>query len=629
MKKINTLLCASLLLSACASTPLLTDRDVVTAENRGQLNKLYQDIHHDLENSKPSSELAQNRQQFLPIVGRKIAEQKEREILARLEHDFAKHDVATLETELKNTTEIEQYNREIYLELTMQLQKAIDDKERNVREKQFQFQQLDDNRAIEKVQLLNEIAEIYGGEKQQVTQQELQAYIDSLFASAEQALTAKRNEDVRGYLNSLQIIAPADERLVQVKHSLIIVENEQAFWDALSKGQTDKAFETYQLLTTIPDYIEKHVDVVPVAEDMIRFFVAAGNKSMSSFAIAAAYQSYTKANYIKESLNQEKTFADGETKFIDHIASKIKTTVAQKQWAAAYGLSLILQEFQPTHDVLQEYGAQINQAVLDEATFKLQVKNFVSLEQGSSLGAKVSQEIKQQVDVASNKDIINISDDETPANSAGVYWLSGEVLAAKVSQTTANIEETQNVLVSNQKVENPEYVTWSKLTAREKKYTPEPEAIIEVPVHEDVVLHKTRLEKTVVMSLSYRLTDAKTGRVVFADAINREMQKQADQIQGVKRGLFVQEAQQAELPDNVTLLEQVTAEIAQQIAKNVVEQSAALQPKYVKLGDQAVVAEHFNNATNYYAFGYIMKQAQHQADDDLLEKLKTYAIRWK
>lgn len=131
------------------------------------------------------------------------------------------------------------------------------------------------------------------------------------------------------------------------------------------------------------------------------------------------------------------------------------------------------------------------------------------------------------------------------------------------------------------------------------------------------------------MSLSYRLTDAKTGRVVFADAINREMQKQADQIQGVKRGLFVQEAQQAELPDNVTLLEQVTAEIAQQIAKNVVEQSAALQPKYVKLGDQAVVAEHFNNATNYYAFGYIMKQAQHQADDDLLEKLKTYAIRWK
>lgn len=87
MNKNIYLLLVTMLLSSCASTPMLSDYDVRKAENHNQLQDLYGEIEETLAQKKIKSDVQQNRQQYQVIVSRKIAEQKERELLAALDHD--------------------------------------------------------------------------------------------------------------------------------------------------------------------------------------------------------------------------------------------------------------------------------------------------------------------------------------------------------------------------------------------------------------------------------------------------------------------------------------------------------------------------------------------------------------
>lgn len=636
MKKNILWLAMVMLLASCSSEPMITDYDVLVSENRGELNSLYQRLSADLDAAKINSALAQNRKLYLDRVGRKIAEEKERVILNRLERDINKHDIATLEAEKVNAAEIEPYNRELYLELTMQLQQSIDDKETLIREKEFQFEQLDDNRAPEKVRLLDEIAAIYGGEKAIETQQRRSAYVDALYQQASVALQNKRIEDVKRYLKNLETIQPDYPGLDSLRHGLIAAEYEQQFWDALSKGQTDRAYETYKQLTRIPDYLQKHPDVVPIAEDIARYFIAEGNKQIGVYAVSSAYQAYSRARYVKNTLGQQGNYSEGELKFIDFTARRLQGWVEKQAWIPAYGFLLILQEMKPEHELIQQHAADINNAILQEAAIKIVAADFTNVESGSSLGQRIAGDIRQQlktqagrrIDVLENAGLTRADIAALP-NAASYYLLGGEVLEAAISQKEQTLQERKQVLISYKRVENPEYIAWTKLKKREKKAIPEPVATIEEPVEDTVTLNRHLSEKQAKLSVTYRLTSSLNGQVVFADAINKDEHFQAESIEPLTVGLFVQEAQTETLPENNDILQNLSVAVAAEATEKIVGQVQMLEKNLLKLADQSVVAENFNAAAKYYAYSYVLLQADNQQDEDLLEKLRNYAIRWK
>lgn len=634
MKKQFLAILTLLALVSCSSEPMINDFDVRASENHNQLEALYQRISDDLDASKSSSAVAQNRQQYLAIVGRKLAEQKEREILNHLDRDLEKHTISQLEVALQQAALIEQYNREIFLELSMQLQQAIDDKEKQVREKEFQFAQLSDKNAVEKVQLLDDIAAIYGGEKAEQTQQRKNDYIDQLFQEADQSFTNKRYEDVKVYLANLDNIAPKDPRLAQLQHQLIAAEYEQKFWDALSKGKTDQAYATYTHLTQIPDYLQKNPDVVPIAEDMARYFIAEGNKQMGVYAISSAYQAYSRARFVQNSLGKHTEYSEGELKFIDYIARRLTGYVEKQQWVPAYGFASILQELNPEHALIQDNAVQINNALLQEAGIKVVAQAFMNVERGSSLGGHLVNDIAQAIDANGQQRIriiqeaVNKTAVAKKPNAASYYFLSGEILDASVSSKQTALEESKTVQTSVQRVENPDYIAWTQLKKREQKNIPEPAATIEVPVEEQVVIQKTQIEKQALLSVAYRLTSV-NGQVVFADAIKQEANVSDESITGLQQGLFEQQAKQAILPDNASLLDELSKTIAAQIAGKITAQSDSLEANLLKLADQAVVTENFNRAVAYYAYSDVLAHAQQKQATRVVEKLRSYAIRWK
>lgn len=635
-KKNLSWLIAALLLSACASEPMVTDTDVLVAENRGELQALYQRLDAELASSKASSNKTQNRQLYLTKVGRKIAEQQERDILNRLDRDLAKQDVSTLQQALADGKAIEPFNREIYLDLTLQLEKAINEKMQLINEKEQQFSVWDHQHAPQKVQLLDQIALLWGGDKAVETQKRRSDYLASLYQQTELALTHQRPEDVRRYLKHFQEIDPNYPDLDRLRHGLIIEEYEQQFWLALSKGQTDLAFATFKELNQIPDYLTKHPDVVPAAEEMMRYFIAQGNRYFASFSLSSAYQSFSRARYVKDALKQGAQYHEAEVKFIDYLARRLQTYVDNNQSIPAYGFISILQELQPEHALVAQHKESVSVALLDLASLKLVPTPFTAVVSDAELSMRLEQDVVTAVEQAIDgnhkmlaANAMSRIDAAKLANAASYYFIHAELIDAGTRLKEISAEENRKVLVSYQQVENPDYVAWTKLKKRDKKIIPEPAAIIEVPVEETVVLQKTLFEKESRMSVAYRLVSALDGQVVFADAINQSEIFTADLYQAFEQGLFVVEATEPNLPSDEAVLQQLSQSVAKEIASKIAERAQLLPVALANIADMSVVSEDFNRAASHYAFSDVLTQAEGKQNIELGEKLRNYAIRWK
>ena len=161
------------LLSACGTDPIVTEMDILAAKNGNTLPQLYQRLLTDQKTAKASSDWAESIRVNLGKVGKEIALEKEQKILASLQRDKAiydpialmkQHDIASLQQTLKRSADIEKYNKGVYYGLARQFEQVINDKNVEVRVRQTNFASMQDKDSVKKVQLLDEIAAISGGD---------------------------------------------------------------------------------------------------------------------------------------------------------------------------------------------------------------------------------------------------------------------------------------------------------------------------------------------------------------------------------------------------------------------------------------------------------------------------------
>lgn len=638
-KSLLSVAIASSLLIACSSEPMITDRDVLVAENHGELMTMYQQMQAKLTQTKPDSEHAENLKGYIAKVGEKIAKDKERIILNDLQRDMEMHDIATLEAALQRAEEIKTYDQQVYQGLRQELETAISKKKAIIANKEAEFNQVTDRKAPYKANLLEEIATIYGGTKAEEVRMQRTAYIDGLYQQALAALESKRHEDVDMLLNNLAEINPDYPGLQETRNKLVAAQYEQKFWDALGEGDTAKAYELFAKLTQIPNYLQDNPDVMPIAEDIAQYFIAEGNKQMGTYSISSAYRAYSRARYVRNVMGKGDVYTDGEQKFIAFIDKRLQKYADKNDIVPAYGYLSILEELQPENPSVLKYGQTINNAMLADATIKIIPSAFTEAQSKRSLGRGLVSKINQlvmetlptriQIIEAAALSEFSPSKVAEKINPTSFYFLSGEILEANVEQIEKPASVTKRVLTSYKRVENPEYLAWTKLSKREKKETPEPASTIEVPVEEDVTIKKTIIEKQGTFSITYRLAESLNASVAFSDAMTKKDAYSGESVEGIELGLFVQESKIADLPSDADILQKLSEEVAAEAATKITEQIESLEDNYLKKAEQAVIAENFNAATANYGYRYVLLQAQGKQNDDILQKLRQYAIRWK
>lgn len=642
MKKImiSSALAGALLLTACSSKPLMTDRDVLVAQNRGELQTMYEQIQQELELEKPSSERAANLRHYHEMVGEKIANEKEARILNGLDRDLEKQTISRLQQAKYEAKALQSYSEKVYLGLVVQLDAAINEKLRTVQEKRNQFDQLGFEESAQKVQLLEDIAKIHGGEKALATQKEKQAYIDSLYTRAKEAMAQTRYDDVAAYLNQLDIVSPEYPEAKALRYKMIAAEYQQQFWDALSAGEKQQSFKVLRKLTDIPNYLESNPDIAAVAEDLARVYVDDGDKQMQSMSIVGAYGWYSKANFIYGQLGKAVEPSEGQKKLLTFVETKAEKALAGSNYLPAYGYLSILAEFNPEHPLLEDNVQPVNNQMLQAATIKLVPQTFTVTEGDSAFAKALLESLREQLPKKSlgrmqfveqalvNEKAYNVDAISQKANANAFYLLSGEVLKQQLNSQSKTWQETTNELISHKKVENPEYLAWLELSKRKQKEKAQPPAIIEQPVHKDIVIEKTEERRVLEVSVSYRIKNAQA-KVQLADALNEKIEVSDVSHPAVEEGLYQLPENPLELPEKAQLLHRLARQMAETITAKAAQSLPEYEKAYAKQAYENLAAKAHNKAYANFAYAVVLQQSKAEVDSVLLEQMRKQVLYWK
>ncbi|NRB38181.1 MAG: hypothetical protein HRU20_06885 [Pseudomonadales bacterium] len=649
MKKtiLSSVLLAGLLV-ACGSDPIVTDMDILVAKNNHSLSKLYQRLQSDKKVAKPSSDWAESVRINLDKVGREIALEKEQKVLASLQGEkaiydpaelMARHDIATLEQAFERSSGIEPYNKEIYLGLIRQIEKAINNKKIEVRVRQADFDRLSDREALKKIAVLDEIAELSGGDVAAEIQLQKTAYIDGLFAQAEAALKSKKHEVVLMHLTNLEQIDADYPGLDTLRNSLYAEEFEQQFWDALGDGDTDLAYELFYKLSKIPVYMENNHSIKPIAEDIAQYFLVAGKSSMDNFNMAEAYQAYSRARYIRNLLGQEEKYDDGEKAFIEQLVTRIHYFMDNDQSMHAYGYLSVLDEIQPNHPLLVELTPTVNEKILSEAVVKIVQQPFMGKKNdyqfdallNKALAAAIKAELPTRVQLLAGQDKANYTAEKVKSlsNVAGFYSFSAEILAITLETQSVEESEITNVLVSHQRIENPDYIQWQNLSKRAKKVTPEPEPTISKPIKQDVEIKHVHHKKLAESSVTYRINEIASADVVISDALNDVVDHAVTTTAAVDQGEFKLAAVVVQLPADTQVLQELADKVAKSISAKLVVSIDKMEDEYTEKAKLAYVAKNYSVAAANFAYRNVLYQAQGKANEDILSGLRKSAMNWQ
>ncbi len=209
------------------------------------------------------------------------------------------------------------------------------------------------------------------------------------------------------------------------------------------------------------------------------------------------------------------------------------------------------------------------------------------------------------------------------------FIVQGSILDAKVETTSKTGTETRRVVTGNEAVVNPDHVRWSQLDDRERKATPEPARTVNRDVTEDVTIEVTSVRKVGIISVSYRVVEANSGRVLFTDSIQTKQEFQDEGRQGVQLGDFRQETDFVELPPDIEILSGsggLADKISEAIGTKLVEFLQNPEDQYAQDAKRFEGEGDFTGAARQAAYAIILRESKSKEIGDLRLELKRYAM---
>ena len=114
------------------------------------------------------------------------------------------------------------------------------------------------------------------------------------------------------------------------------------------------------------------------------------------------------------------------------------------------------------------------------------------------------------------------------------YLVEGTILEAKVDSIEKKGRRTVRVVTEQETLPNPKHQWWMGLSSRERGKMEEPPETITVPKKEDISFEVTVHRKVGIFSVSYRVIDAGTAKVIFADSVRSKAEHEDDSREGVE-----------------------------------------------------------------------------------------------
>jgi hypothetical protein len=209
------------------------------------------------------------------------------------------------------------------------------------------------------------------------------------------------------------------------------------------------------------------------------------------------------------------------------------------------------------------------------------------------------------------------------------FIVQGTILDAKVETTAKVGRETRRVVTGQETVTNPDHTRWMSLRKKDRDRSPEPARTIRRDVTEDVTIEVNNVRKVGIISVTYRVVEASSGRVLFTDSIQTKQEFQDEGRQGVQLGSFTQETDFVELPPDIEILSGaggLTDKISEEIGVKLVTFLENPEEKYSADAERFVQEGDYLSAARQAAYSIVLRERKSKDLGTLKTELKSYAM---
>ncbi len=631
-----------LILTACATpAPIASQEELSKAEREGQLLPIYNKLEGEKIKLEAGSEQVKQVQAQMEQIGKKMAVNKQQQIAATLVAAKDANGMLTysdFEQAIGELAEVKNWDAPFHARWQLTYAQQLQDMKGEIDQRVTQIQKLGQEQISKKLSMMQEVANLYGGEKGAQYEQLRNDAIVDLYNRAVIAVDGKSYEEAKSMLES---VAVGDPEFIGLEEQKLRIETgtfEQRFWDALGAGHPDEAYQLFYQLSLSPGFPMVKDQISQTAGDISNYFIALGKKEMEKGRLSEAYLAYKRANYIRRKINPKAPMSKDEKKFIKVVERRFER--AQKKNISEYALAylFVLKELSPKHALVKRNIRTLKGLVLEEAAVKLSPSPFSNSSEersfGRGLSSKVSQFLLQKI-----PDDIRILEREQfdrlqrkmkepgPSSYLSHYYLQGEILDAEVDTSEKASNRTRRVITGYDTQSNPKYQEWLALSKREKRDVTKPSELKRVVRREDVNIKATITKKVGVFSAIFRLVDPFTAKVIFVDSVTQKQSYEDESIEGMELGKFKQEAKVADLPSESEILESLADLVSEKIGERLIEELDKPEQKYAQYAQIAIDEDNLEAAASNYAYATTLALQKDVDAQVYMESLRIYVFK--
>jgi len=645
---VRLLLCsiAIFLLASCASTPVeeappkittILPETVESATDKADLESIYLQLTADLKST--SKEVYPEEFSMLAQVKVRLSDIVTTELTLLIEESKKTNNIITinaLEDISAQALILNELDPAKHLEITKTLSTEKSNTEKHITTTSDKLAALPDNALREKVQTLNELYELSGKAEYQTQKDTLISTIETQIANSLSA--DKVDEELAEKLSILKVEQP-DNKIIKNKLATVngkIFENR--FFAALANDKPMLAYEHFLTLITTEDFDTIKSNIHETGETMAEYFSALGTEATSEDKLLSAYKWHVRSKNVQSHLDISADRSSTNS-FIEKVVAEYHNSMEKQNFELGLGYLKVIQEFSPQHILLRTATRKTNNKVLQRALLQVTTTSFTNSKGahdfGNNVSAKITQHLfnnlpndvriieREQYDAILREVELNQNTSEEKEDLVSVdYIITGNVLEAKVDSQEVQGKKTVRVTTGTHKVRNPEFSAWSDLPEDSKDEIKQPPAMIEKDIVEDVSINLTKIRKTGVFSISYRLVDAASGKVVLPNSITLTEQFSDTSTEGVELGDYSLPFKLAELPSDLEILGSLASKAAETVGLELVGKLKNPEARYLEEGQKSAAEQNFFKATVSYAQALTLSGFKDLPTDELVSALR-------
>jgi hypothetical protein len=553
--------------------------------------------------------------------------------------------INAIKRELGQLEPIERWDANVYAAISSELDQELEATQRAISQREKSLANLPADDVLKRLELLSQLSALSGtgSDAQSKYAAQREEILQTVSQEAEAAIEAEDYEKAQGLLGIVQEVNPEDtvarKKKCEVDGKVIL----KRFSEALETGRVTRSMTMLTNFAETDCFEEIKDGLAESAAPMAEAFGLLGQEAAAAKNLDVAYQRYSDSRTIATLLLGETNELPGIDAFLKQVDNGYKKAFAAGEYGVAWGYLNVMTEFAPMTPQIRQHvritkDELRRRAVLGLTAYPFEDPKSSSTKVGDAVASKVVQHIfrtlPSDVRIVEREQLERILEECKRRNNCGEldtadFIVQGSVLDAKVETTEKTGTETRRVVTGREDVTNPEHTRWSQMRDKERQKTPEPPRTISRDVTEDVTIQVTNVRKVGIISVSYRIVEASSGRVLFTDSIQTKQEFQDEGRQGVQLGNFRQETDFVELPPDIEILSGtggLSDKVSEEIGVKLVDFLENPEEKYAADATRFVAEGDYIGAARYTAYAIVLREIKSKDIDELRSQLMTYAM---